>query len=90
MKNRVSSLRYKEENADFLPEQGKGEQMVTINGEQKDAAGMTVQAYLEQEGYGTARVVVERNLNILPGDELDKVLLEDGDTVEILRFVGGG
>ena len=64
--------------------------MVTINGKQEEAAGMTILAYPEQAGYTPERVVVEKNLEIIPRESLDTVLLEDGDSVEILRFVGGG
>lgn len=64
--------------------------MVTINGKQEEAAGMTILAYLQQAGYAPERVVVERNLDIIPRESLDNTLLKDGDSVEILRFVGGG
>jgi thiamine biosynthesis protein ThiS len=64
--------------------------MVTINGKQEKAAGMTILAYLEQAGYTPERVVVEKNLEIIPRESLDTVLLEEGDSLEILRFVGGG
>ena len=64
--------------------------MVTINGKQEEAAGMTILAYLEEAGYSPDRVVVEKNLEIVPRGSLDSTLLEEGDSVEILRFVGGG
>ena len=64
--------------------------MVTINGKQEQAAGITILAYLEQAGYTPERVVVEKNLEIVPRGSLDSTLLEEGDSVEILRFVGGG
>ena len=64
--------------------------MVTINGKQENAAGRTILAYLEQAGYPAERVVVEKNLEIIPRQSLDTVLLEEGDSVEVLRFVGGG
>ncbi len=64
--------------------------MVTVNGEQKNAAGQNLLAFLKTEGYEPERVVVERNLDIVPRDELEKVVLEDEDVVEVLRFVGGG
>ena len=64
--------------------------MVTINGKQENAAGMTILAYLEQAGYPPERVVVEKSLEIIPRQSLDTVLLEEGDSVEVLRFVGGG
>ncbi len=64
--------------------------MVTIKGKQEPAAGMTILAYLEQAGYTPERVVVEKNPEIIPRESLDNTLLEEGDSVEILRFVGGG
>ncbi len=64
--------------------------MVTINGENVNAAGKTVAQYINEAGYNASRIVVERNLVILKADELSSTVLEDGDTVEILNFVGGG
>ena len=64
--------------------------MVTINGKQEQAAGMTILADLQQAGYTPERVVVEKNLEIIPRESLNSTLLEDGDSVEVLRFVGGG
>ena len=64
--------------------------MVTINGMQEQAAGMSILSYLNSAGYSPQTVVVEINLEIIPRDALDSVLLKDGDSVEILRFVVGG
>ena len=64
--------------------------MVVINGEEKDVAGKTVLQYLAEAGFDTANVVVERNLEILARECLGDVVLQDGDSVEVLRFVGGG
>lgn len=64
--------------------------MVTINGEQKDIAGRNLYEYLTEAGYDIARVVVERNLEILPKDELQNVTIQEEDSIEVLRFVGGG
>jgi thiamine biosynthesis protein ThiS len=35
-------------------------------------------------------VAVEYNLTILPRDQFAATLLQDGDTLEIVQFVGGG
>ena len=64
--------------------------MVTINGEEKNAAGKTIYAYLSEEGYDKSRVVVEQNLQIIPQDQLENTLIQEGDQIEILCFVGGG
>ena len=64
--------------------------MLRINGEEKDFAGELLLDILLKEGYEPARVVVERNLEIVPKDQLQHVVLQDEDVIEVLRFVGGG
>lgn len=64
--------------------------MVTINGNAAAAAGQTLLAYLQAAGYNPARIAVEINRNIVPKADYEKTLLQDGDMVEIVQFVGGG
>ena len=64
--------------------------MVTINGENINAAGRTIAQYIAEAGYNPERIVVERNLVILKQDELGSTVIQDGDSIEILNFVGGG
>lgn len=64
--------------------------MVRINGAGIDAAGRTIEAYLEQAGYDNERVAVERNGAIVPRAQYGEITFGDGDTVEIVSFVGGG
>lgn len=70
----------------------KGEErMVKVNGNIVEGiGGVNLRAYLEREGYRTDRVVVEKNLQIVPHDDMGMTLIEDGDTLEIIQFVGGG
>ena len=68
----------------------KEKKMVTINGESINAAGKTVAQYIAEAGYNPERIVVERNLVILKKDELASTVIQDGDSIEILNFVGGG
>lgn len=64
--------------------------MVTFNGEQKDIVGQNLYQYLKDEGFDIDRVVVEINLEIIPKEELDRVVIQEEDSIEVLRFVGGG
>lgn len=64
--------------------------MVKINGEMLEAAGKNVVQILEELGYGGQRVAVEHNESIVPKDKYGETVLADGDTVEVVRFVGGG
>lgn len=64
--------------------------MVRINGENKEAAGANLLEYLVNAGFNPERVVVERNLEIVPKDRIGSVIIEDEDAIEVLQFVGGG
>jgi sulfur carrier protein len=64
--------------------------MLTINGESVEAAGLTIADYLDRAGYNAQRVVVEVNLTIVSRPLWQTTVLQDGDKVEILNFVGGG
>ncbi|MCC8080728.1 MAG: sulfur carrier protein ThiS [Lachnospiraceae bacterium] len=64
--------------------------MVKVNGEICDAAGRTIAEHLEQTGYDPVRVAVEHNGVIVPKAEYENTVLEDGDEVEVVSFVGGG
>ena len=64
--------------------------MLKINGEEKEAAGQTVADYLASSGFNAARVVVELNEAIVPRGKYAETILNDGDQVEIVCFMGGG
>ena len=64
--------------------------MVRINGEKKAIAGRNLLEYLKPSGFEPDKVVVERNLEIVPRDELGNVTIQEEDSIEVLRFVGGG
>ena len=46
--------------------------------------------YLEENNYPLERIAVEINEEIVPKSQYDTVVLNDGDTVEVVSFVGGG
>lgn len=64
--------------------------MVTVNGQAQDAAGKTLAELLTSAGYETGRIAVERNGDIVPKAQYASTVLEDGDALEVVRFVGGG
>lgn len=53
-------------------------------------ASVSLDALLERLGLPAASVVIEHNGDIIPAGRLARVFLRDGDTVEIVRLVGGG
>ncbi|MGN1328515.1 MAG: sulfur carrier protein ThiS [Eubacterium sp.] len=64
--------------------------MVTINGEMVDANEKTIAEYLETTDFDTKRIAVERNGDIVPKSQYGETILKDGDSVEVVSFVGGG
>ncbi|MEE0059962.1 MAG: sulfur carrier protein ThiS [Acutalibacteraceae bacterium] len=64
--------------------------MVKINAEEKNVAGMTVAEYLATTNYNLKRIAVERNGDIVLKSQYDNTVLQDGDSVEVVSFVGGG
>lgn len=64
--------------------------MIKVNGELRAVRGMTLEQYLEAEGYHRERIAVECNGKIVPKAEYGTRTLKDGDALEIVSFVGGG
>lgn len=64
--------------------------MVKVNGEPKDIAGKTIAEYLSTTNYDVKRIAVERNGDIVPKARYGETVLQDGDSIEIVSFVGGG
>ena len=51
---------------------------------------LSVTALLEKLEIDPRRVAVEHNLSIIKRQTFDRVVVDEGDTVEIVNFVGGG
>ena len=64
--------------------------MVKINGEELNVAGKTIAEYLAITNFDPKRIAVERNGDIVFKSKYDGTLLQDGDNVEVVSFVGGG
>ena len=64
---------------------------ITLNGERFELDSPTsVAALLAQLDIDPRRVAVEHNLNIIKRQTFSDILIGEGDTVEIVNFVGGG
>jgi thiamine biosynthesis protein ThiS len=64
---------------------------ITLNGERVEIeAPMSVAALLERLDIDPRRVAVEHNLAILKRQRFPDVVIGEGDSVEIVNFVGGG
>ena len=64
---------------------------ITLNGDRFEVARpLTVSALLAQLEIDARRVAVERNLAVLKRDTFEQTMVEEGDEIEIVNFVGGG
>lgn len=64
---------------------------VTVNGDTRELRdGATVDELVTLLGFAGRRIAVEVNLDVVPRERIAQHVLRDGDTVEIVQFIGGG
>jgi thiamine biosynthesis protein ThiS len=64
---------------------------VLVNGDWNEIEeGETLESLLVRLGLDRRRVAVEHNLEIVPRSRYGGTRLADGDSLEIVHFVGGG
>jgi thiazole synthase len=64
---------------------------LSLNGEAREFTGaLTVEELLHELKLDPRKVAVERNLEIVPRSTYASALLESGDRLEIVHFIGGG
>ena len=64
---------------------------ITVNGEKKILEKqVSVSQFLEDLGIDPETVVIELNLDILKRGDHASTMIEDGDSIEIIRMVDGG
>jgi thiamine biosynthesis protein ThiS len=72
-------------------ERGLSRMRITLNGDPYEiAAPLTVAELLARLAIDARRVAVEHNLVVLKRVAFDGTIVNDGDQVEIVNFVGGG
>ena len=90
-----NSAQYADLHRDFLPFDACRPSLVTVtitlNGERFELEQpISVAALLTQLDIDPRRVAIEHNLNIIKRQTFPDVLIGEGDTLEIVNFVGGG
>lgn len=64
---------------------------VRLNGKDREVPeGLSVKGLLESLDLNPALVVVEHNREILERGRYDETPVREGDTLELVHFVGGG
>lgn len=64
---------------------------VTVNGAARDVpAGLTVRGLVEHLGFDEGPVAVEVNRAVVPRARHAEHVVQPGDVIEVVHFVGGG
>lgn len=64
---------------------------ITFNGKVLTLAeGTTVADLIKQKGLKPETIIVEYNFELLTRENWQGITLKENDTLEVLRFVGGG
>jgi thiamine biosynthesis protein ThiS len=64
---------------------------IRLNGDSREISGpLSISALLQQLEIDARRVAVELNTAVVKKAAYDSSVVEDGDEVEIVNFVGGG
>ena len=64
---------------------------VQVNGKEREIlSGLSVQELVESFDLNPLLIVVELNREILKRDQFKEVQVSEGDSVELVHFVGGG
>ena len=71
--------------------EGRQDIVIRVNGtEEAYSEEMTVMEYVSAKGYRTNRIAVEKNGQIVPKSAYESTVIKDGDSLEVVSFVGGG
>ena len=63
---------------------------IFCNGEEKKVAAQNIEQLLTELNLGEKKLAVELNQEIIPRDSYSSTKVSEGDSVEIVHFVGGG
>jgi sulfur carrier protein len=63
---------------------------LTVNGKPEETAPCSLLEYIYQKGMSPDGIVVELNYKIVKKADFPNIQLQEGDSLELLSFVGGG
>ena len=64
---------------------------VVVNGQERDVSEQsTIAGLIESLGLKVGAIVVQRNDDAVERERYGDVVLAEGDSLELIRFVGGG
>ena len=66
-------------------------EIVKLNGEEiQIIEGKNLMEFLQESKYDTKKIALELNGEIIPKATYGNVFLKNGDSIEVVSFVGGG
>lgn len=63
---------------------------ILLNGQRAETAGQTLRDMIAEQCFDPDAVIAEVNYELITRERWQQHLLREGDTVELLSFVGGG
>ena len=64
---------------------------ITLNGEKYTLeTGNNIVDLIEKLGLNMDKLAIERNLEIVPKSKFAMTIIEEGDKLELVHFIGGG
>ena len=63
---------------------------IILNGIKKEIEEADLKSLIEQSCRDPQRVIAELNGSVIKNHEWNKKILKDGDSLELVNFVGGG
>ncbi len=63
---------------------------VVLNGEHRDITSNCIFSLLAELDLGGKKVAVEQNKIIVPRETYEEAFIKEGDSIEIVHFIGGG
>jgi thiamine biosynthesis protein ThiS len=64
---------------------------VKVNGKDKEMKeNVSIADFLKNNSIDPTGVTVEHNFEVINARNITEIMLKDGDSLEVLRFVGGG
>jgi len=63
---------------------------INLNGKAIESQSATLMALVREKGLKAASLVAEVNLEVIAQQDWESFEIKEGDTIELLSFVGGG
>lgn len=63
---------------------------ITVNGVKELGENISILEFLKKKQLDLETVIVEHNFNIVKKEKWKEVIINAGDEIEVLSFVGGG